>query len=116
VHLGQTFALEELCRDGRLMYEEKTIEGKTALHLAVAQGYAHIVETILRLHPTVDLRTRDFDGNNVFHLAAHNPNERVMSLLVNHASLVSLYSSSFETKDSEKSTRRAAAGPQIFEV
>jgi hypothetical protein len=116
VHLGQTFALEELCRDGRLLYEEKTIKGKTALHLAVAQGYAHIVETILRLHPTADLRARDFDGNNVFHLAAYNPNARVMSLLVNHAQLVSLYSSSFETKDSEKSNRRATAGPHILNV
>ena len=95
VVLSQMFSLEELCRDSRVTYDNRTVEGKTALHLAVEFEYSNMVETILRLHPTVDLRTRDFEGNNVFHLAAMHPNVRIMEQLINHASLVYLYGGSF---------------------
>jgi hypothetical protein len=117
VNLGHTFVLEVLCKDVRANVNEKTNEGKTALHLAVELCYPSMVETILRLHPTIDLRTRDFDGNNVFHLAAYQPNLRVISLLVNHASLVNLYADSFDpaSRDSAVGLKRKQHR-QIFEV
>lgn len=116
VHMGQATALEALCRDRRLKFDEKTLEGKTALHLAVEQGFASMVEIILRLHPTVDLRTRDFEGNSVLHLAAYRPNLRVVGLLLNHASLVNLYSESFEPLSKERAAKKARPSNKVFEV
>jgi ankyrin repeat protein len=117
VYFGQSFALEELCKDSRVNFAERTIEGKMALHLAVELGHSSMVETILRLHPNVDLRSKDFDGNNVLHLAARHPNVRIMTLLVNHASLVYLYSSSFDiTRDKERVGKKVMAQRQLFEV
>lgn len=115
VHLGQTFAVEALCADLRVEVNEKNVEGKTAMHLAVENGYPAIVETILRLRPTTDLRVKDFDGNNVLHLAAYHPNARIMKQLVDHTSLVSLYCDYFDaTKDSSKMKPKNKR--QIFEV
>lgn len=115
VHLGQIFAVEALCKDPRCEVDEKNVEGKTAMHIAVAHEYPGIVETILRLHPNIDLRIRDFDGNNVFHLAAFHPNVKIMTLLTNHASMVNLYCEYFDvTKASAKN--RPKTKKQIFEV
>lgn len=115
VHLGQIFAVEALCKDNRVEVDEKTVEGKTAMHIAVSHEYSGIVETILRLHPNIDLRIKDFDGNNVFHLAAIHPNVKIMTLLANHASLVNLYCDYFDvTKLSAKN--RPKSKKQIFEV
>jgi len=115
VHLGQVFAVEALCKDRRVEVDEKNVEGKTAMHVAVAHEYTGIVETILRLHPNIDLRIKDFDGNNVFHLAAYHPNVKIMTLLTNHASMVNLYCEYFDiTKISSKNKPRSKK--QIFEV
>ena len=115
VHLGQIFAVEALCKDPRCEVDEKNVEGKTAMHIAVAHEYPGIVETILRLHPNIDLRIKDFDGNNVFHLAAYHPNVKIMTLLANHASMVNLYCEYFDvTKTSAKN--RPKTKKQIFEV
>lgn len=115
VHLGQVFAVEALCKDSRVEVDEKNVEGKTAMHVAVAHEYTGIVETILRLHPNIDLRIKDFDGNNVFHLAAYHPNAKIMTLLTNHASMVNLYCEYFDiTKISSKNKPRTKK--QIFEV
>lgn len=115
VHLGQIFAVEALCKDRRVEVDEKNVEGKTAMHVAVAHEYTGIVETILRLHPNIDLRIKDFDGNNVFHLAAYHPNVKIMTLLTNHASMVNLYCEYFDiTKISSKNKPRTKK--QIFEV
>lgn len=115
VHLGQTIAVEALCADPRVEVNEKNVEGKTAMHIAVGHEYSGIAETILRLRPTTDLRIKDFDGNNVMHLAAYHPNVRIMRQLVDHTALVSLYCDYFDgSKDSAKLKPKTQS--QVFEV
>lgn len=117
VNMGQLYAVEELCRDPRIDIHAQTSEGKAALHLAVGLCFPSIVETILRLHPTTDLRIRDHEGNTALHLAALQPNLRIIALLVNHAALVNLYADSFEPVPREgRAPARSKSHRQLFEV
>ena len=109
---GETPTVEVLCKDPNIKSDLKTIEGKTALHLAVENEYVNIVETILRLHPNEDFRTRDINGNTVFHLAAYRPNVRIMSLLANHASLVHMYHDKFRANGTGTSPGSTAEGSE----
>ena len=85
VSLGQTAAVEMLCKDSRSAIELSDIDGKTALHLAVELGNLQAVEIVLRLHPSnCNIQAADFKGNTVLHVAAAFPNPLMMRLLLNH--------------------------------
>lgn len=99
VYYGHTLATEVLLKDIRVLINEKNIDGKTPLHLAVENQHNNIIEVMIRVRPQVDLRLKDFDGNNVLHMAAYHPNKEIMRTLLNHLSLVNFYRDYFDIAD-----------------
>ncbi|XP_025421545.1 death-associated protein kinase dapk-1-like isoform X2 [Sipha flava] len=55
-------------------------KGQTALHLASACGFQHIVDVLLKKNSSVC--SRDFNGNTPLHLAAHHGNISVIKSLL----------------------------------
>ena len=56
--------------------------GKTALHHACKYGTVHVVKMLTDYLQTLDIFQRTQNGSNIFHLAAINPDNRVMEYLL----------------------------------
>ena len=112
VSLNRTDIVKLLLDRSRVSANERNIDGKSPLHLAIEYGYPDIVETFLKTRPNVDLRFKDFDGNNVVHLAAYHPSFAVMKMFVDHISLIQSYNDYFEINDTSTSSRHV----QLLEV
>ena len=84
--------VETLCKDIRVNISSKNVDGKTPLHLAIEMKNFVLVEAILRLrNADVDLRVRDYRGNNALHTACLGCCTRILQLLLVHAAANSYY-------------------------
>ena len=112
VSLNRNDIVKLLLNRPRVSANERNIDGKSPLHLAIEYGYPDIVETFLKTRPNVDLRFKDFDGNNVIHLAAYHPSFIVIKMFVDHISLIQSYNDYFEINETSTSSRHV----QLLEV
>eukprot|EP01039_Chlorochromonas_danica_P003299 gene3299-3619_t len=88
VYFDQIYCIQRLCKDERADLGERTVEGKSALHLAIDKRSVLAVETILQSSSTVDYRIKDFDGNTLLHTAARSGSEGVLQLVANYINSV----------------------------
>lgn len=68
--------------DDRFDPNARNVDGKTPISLAVEQTNEGLVEIMLKLCPAIDLRLKDFDGNNVYHAVAKHPNVAILQSLI----------------------------------
>lgn len=88
VYFDQIYCIQRLCKDERVDLGERTVEGKSALHLAIDKRSVLAVETILQSSSSMDYRIKDFDGNTLLHTAARSGSEGVLQLVVNYINSV----------------------------
>lgn len=83
-YLGHAILIETLCKDSRIDLSAQTYEGKTALHISIEEGQVYVVDAILRIRPSIDLRVKDLNGDTILHTVAKYPNEKILQLIIQY--------------------------------
>lgn len=84
VHLHHLEVISLLCSDHRIDLSERTLEGKTALHMLIERGNTEGLKKMLTCSTNINMYLKDFDGNTPLHAACKYPNKEIFIILYDY--------------------------------